>query len=337
MSKKLNVAVVGATGAVGESFLEILASRQFPVDKLHALASGREPGRTVVFGKKNIDVEDLSTFDFKTVDLAFFSAGGKVSAEYVPIALAAGCRVIDNTSVFRMNKDVPLVVPEVNAGILNKETKFVSNPNCSTIQLVVALKPLQDKYGIERVNVSTYQAVSGTGRQAIDELAKQAVDLFNGLPIESAVYPQQIAFNVLPHIDSFESNGYTREEMKIINETPKILGLKELDVTATAVRVPVFYGHSLAVTVELHKNFELAELRETLKNAPGIILMDEAESNGYPTPLLQGSGTDAVYVGRVRRDISHPQAVVLWIVADNVRKGGALNSIQIAECFLEHA
>ena len=337
VSKKVDVAVVGATGAVGEAMLEILHQRQFPVGKVYALASARSAGTTVDFGNRSLMVEDLATFDFSKVQVGLFSPGASVSKEYAPIAAAAGCVVIDNTSQFRYDDDIPLVVPEVNpdAIVEYKNRGIIANPNCSTIQMMVALKPIYDAVGIERINVATYQAVSGTGKPAMDELARQTADLLNGRSIQKAVYPKQIAFNVLPHIDVFEENGYTKEEMKMVWETKKIMGDESIVVNPTAVRVPVFYGHSEAVHIETRDKITAEDAKKLFTDFDGIELMDSHEDGGYPTAVSDASGQDPVYVGRVREDISHPRGLNLWVVADNVRKGAALNSVQIAEVLVE--
>ena len=331
-----NVAIVGATGAVGECLLEILAEREFPVKQLHALASERSAGTSVMFGKRSITVENLAEFDFGQVEIALFSAGGAISAEFAPKAAEAGCVVVDNTSQFRNDVDVPLVVTEVNpqniADFRNKN--LIANPNCSTMQMVVALKPIHDAAGIRRISVATYQAVSGAGRSAVGELASQTAELLNGRPARADVFPSQIAFNALPHIDRFMDNGYTREEMKMHWETRKILGDESIDVSATCVRIPVFYGHSEAVQVETRQAISAAEVRELLLDAPGVRLLDEPESNGYPTPVEHAAGADPVFVGRIRDDFSLENGVNLWIVADNIRKGAALNTVQIAEILL---
>ncbi len=333
MAKKYNVAVVGATGAVGEVILSILAERDFPIDEIVALASSRSAGKEVDFGRRKLSVQDLDEFDFANTDIALFSAGGSISAEHAPRAAAAGCVVIDNTSHFRREPDIPLVVPEVNpqdvAGY--RERGIIANPNCSTVQMVVALKPLDDAATIERINVATYQAVSGTGKEAIDELAQQTASLLNGRPAEASVYPKQIAFNCLPHIDTFQDNGYTREEMKMVWETHRILGREDIGVNPTTVRVPVFYGHSEAVHIETREPLGAAAARQLLSVAPGVKVLDEQVDGGYPTAVTEGAGQDPVFVGRIREDISHPRGLNLWVVSDNVRKGAALNSVQIAE------
>ena len=333
MSKKVDVAVVGATGAVGETMLEILHQRKFPVGKIYALASERSAGSTVSYGNKSIIVEDLATFDFSKVQIGLFSPGASVSRVYAPIAAKAGCVVIDNTSEFRYVDDIPLVVPEVNPDAIAdyKNHGIIANPNCSTIQMLVAMKPIYDAVGIARVNVCTYQAVSGTGKPAMDELAKQTAALLNGRTVESKVYPKQISFNVLPQIDVFEENGYTKEEMKMVWETKKIMGDDSILVNPTAVRVPVFYGHSEALHIETRQKITAEDARTLLSKSEGIVVVDEHVDGGYPTAVTDGSGTDPVYVGRIREDISHPNGLNLWVVADNVRKGAALNSVQIAE------
>ena len=337
MADKVNVAVVGATGAVGEAMLSILEERDFPVGELFPLASERSAGSTVSFRNKSVTVGNLADFDFSQAAIGLFSAGGSISAEHAPRAAAAGCVVIDNTSHFRQEADIPLVVPEVNPeAIADYKTRgIIANPNCSTIQMLVALKPLHDAAGIERINVCTYQAVSGTGKPAIEELAGQTARLLNGQPIEREVYPAQIAFNALPHIDSFQENGYTREEMKMVWETRKILGDESIQVNPTCVRVPVFYGHSEAVHIETRDKLGAAEARALLESAPGVEVIDSHEDGGYPTAVGEAAGSDPVYVGRIREDISHPRGLNLWVVSDNVRKGAALNSIQIAECLLK--
>jgi aspartate-semialdehyde dehydrogenase len=333
MSKKYDVAVVGATGAVGETMLSILAERDFPVNNVYPLASSRSAGSRVEFKGKYLVVKDLAEFDFSTVQIGLFSAGGSVSREYAPKAGRAGCVVIDNTSEFRLEDDVPLVVPEVNAHAIAGYTarNIIANPNCSTIQMLVALKPIYDAVGIERINVATYQAVSGTGKEAIEELATQTATLLNGKPVTPHVYPKQIAFNALPHIDTFQDNGYTREEMKMVWETHKIFEDPNIRVNPTAVRIPVFYGHSEAIHIETRDKISAAQARELLGNAPGVVVMDEREPGGYPTAATDSVGQDPVFVGRIREDISHDKGLDLWVVADNVRKGAALNSVQIAE------
>ena len=333
MTRKYNVAVVGATGAVGETMLSILSERKFPVDKAFALASRRSAGSRVEFDGNSLLVQDTAEFDFSQADIGLFSAGASVSKVYAPVAAQANCIVIDNTSQFRYDDDIPLVVPEVNPRALSAYATrgIIANPNCSTIQMVVALKPVHDAVGVERVNVATYQAVSGTGKDAIEELATQTTAILNAKPLQCEVYPKQIAFNVLPHIDVFMDNGYTKEEMKMVWETRKIMGDDSIEVNPTAVRVPVFYGHSEAVHIETREKISAQEVRQLLKNSPGIAVIDEHEDGGYPTAVTEGAGRDAVYVGRIREDISHPRGVNFWVVSDNVRKGAALNSVQIAE------
>lgn len=333
MTRRLKIAIVGVTGAVGEALLSGLEERDFPVERLYPLASSRSVGKTVEFNHEKIDVMDLSMFDFNGVDIALFSAGGAVSKEYAPKAAAAGCVVIDNTSYFRYDADIPLVVPEVNPERIADYThrRIIANPNCSTIQMVVALKPLHDAVGISRINVATYQAVSGTGKAAISELVTQVGELLNGRPVKPTVYPQQIAFNVLPHIDVFEDNGYTREEMKMVRETRKILEDDTIMVNPTTVRVPVIYGHSEAIHLELKSKITADKARELLKKAPGVVVVDDPSQLKYPTPIQHAIGHDEVYVGRIREDLSHPCGLNLWVVADNIRKGAATNAIQIAE------
>jgi aspartate-semialdehyde dehydrogenase len=333
MSREYDVAVVGATGAVGEAMISILEERNFPVRNLYALASSRSAGKTVMFRGKSIRVTDLAEFDFSKAQIGLFSAGGSISEQFAPIAAAAGCVVIDNTSHFRQDDDIPLIVPEVNIAALAgyKARNIIANPNCSTIQMLVALKPIYDAVGIKRINVATYQAVSGTGKEAIEELASQTAKLLSGQDALCEVYPKQIAFNVLPHIDTFQDNGYTREEMKMVWETRKIFGDQDIEVNPTCVRVPVFFGHSEAVHIETVDKISAQRARELLANAPGVTVLDERAAGGYPTAVTESAGADAVFVGRIREDISHPRGLNMWIVADNVRKGAALNSVQIAE------
>jgi aspartate-semialdehyde dehydrogenase len=337
MSAKYDVAVVGATGAVGEAMLEILAQRKFPVNRVYPLASERSAGKRVPFGDTYLTVEDLGSFDFSKVQIGLFSAGAAISEKFAPRAAAAGCVVIDNTSQFRYDDEIPLVVPEVNPGAIAGYTRhgIIANPNCSTIQMLVALKPLHDAAGIERINVCTYQAVSGTGKEAIEELASQTAELLNGRSAKATVYPKQIAFNVLPQIDVFQENGYTKEEMKMVWETRKIMEDDAIQVNPTAVRVPVFYGHSEAVHIETREKLTVEQARALLQQAEGVVVIDERRDGGYPTAVSEGAGHDPVYVGRIREDISHPRGLDLWVVADNVRKGAALNSIQIAEILVK--
>lgn len=335
MSKQYDVCILGATGAVGEAMLSILEQRKFPVRNLYLLASSRSAGTVLSYRGEEITVLDVDSFDFSKAQIGLFSAGGSVSEKYAPIAAAAGCVVIDNTAHFRYDRDIPLVVPEVNPHAIAqyKNRGIIANPNCSTIQMLVALKPIKDAVGIARINVATYQAVSGTGKEAIDELAGQTRALFNSQDPEVEVYPKRIAFNVLPQIDVFMENGYTKEEMKMVWETQKIMEDDSIMVNPTAVRVPVFYGHSEAVHIETHKKITAAEARALLEKAPGVIVMDEHVPGGWPT-AVDAAGQDATYVGRIREDISHPMGLDMWVVSDNVRKGAALNSIQIAEILI---
>ena len=335
MSKQVNVAIVGATGAVGETMLKILAERNFPVGKLHVLASERSAGSEVHYGAKSLIVQDLATFDPAGVDIALFSAGGSVSKQYAPKFAAAGAVVIDNSSAFRQDDDVPLVVAEVNPeAARNRPRGIIANPNCSTMQMLVALAPIHRAVGIERINVATYQSVSGTGRRALEELGKQTAGMLNFQTVQPEVYPVQIAFNVIPHGGDFTDNGYTTEEMKLVWETRKILDDESIGVNATVVRVPVFYGHSEAVHIETRDKLSAADARALLEKAPGVEVVDEHTGGGYPTPVTHASGTDPVYVGRIREDISHPRGLSLWVVADNIRKGAALNAVQLAELVL---
>ncbi|MDA1076403.1 MAG: aspartate-semialdehyde dehydrogenase [Proteobacteria bacterium] len=329
-----DVAIVGATGAVGEALIEILEQRKFPVKTLYLLASERSAGKRIAFHGKSVMVTRLDEFDFSKAQIGLFSAGGPLSAEYAPIAAAAGCVVIDNTSHFRYDDDIPLIVPEVNAHALQgfERRNIIANPNCSTIQMVVALKPIFDAVGILRINVATYQAVSGAGGKGVKELAAQTASLLNGSPIEAKVMPIQIAFNAIPQIDAFQPNGYTKEEMKMVWETRKILGDETIQVNPTCVRIPVFFGHSEAVHIETARPITAEDARALLSKAPGIKVIDEHKPGGYPTAAKEAAGTDAVFVGRIRNDISHANGLNMWVVSDNVRKGAALNSIQIAEC-----
>lgn len=332
MSRQYKVAVVGATGAVGEVMLALLAERGFPVGELVALASARSAGNEVRFGRQEVEVRDLAGFDPAGVDIALFSAGGEVSREHAPRFAAAGAVVIDNSSAFRGDDDVPLVVSEVNPGKIRERPRgIIANPNCSTMQLVLALAPIHRRAGIERINIATYQSVSGTGQRALEELGRQTAGLLNFQQVEAAVYPVQIAFNVIPHGGDFTDNGYTSEEMKLVTETRKILDDPDIRVNATVVRVPVFYGHSEAVNIETRDKLSAAEARVLLEAAPGVEVVDERVAGGYPTPVTHASGRDPVFVGRIRDDLSHPRGLNLWIVADNIRKGAALNAVQIAE------
>ena len=347
-----NVAVVGATGLVGKTMIQVLAERKFPVNQLHALASERSAGRTVDFGDRQVPVRPLNDFDFSGVHIALFSAGASIAAEYAPRAVRRGAIVIDNSSAFRYDDDVPLVVPEVNPQALSdcRSRGIIANPNCSTIQLVVALKPLHDAAGIHRIGVATYQAISGAGRRAMEYLVRHTADMMagKGRPEETNESTEQepdhngqatatapsVAFNAVPHIGEFQDNGYTKEEMKIVWETRKILDDDALRISATAVRVPVFFGHSEAVNVELKRELPVDEALGLFRGAPGVILMSQDQAGGYPTPGINATQSDAVFVGRVREDISHEMGLNFWIVADNVRKGGALNAVQIAELLI---
>ena len=334
MSRAFDVAVLGATGLVGQHMIEILEQRDFPINTLYPLASSRSAGGKVKFKGKEISVLDADTFDWTKVQLGFFSAGGSVSEKYAPIAAEAGCVVIDNTSQYRYEADIPLVVPEVNAHALAdfRNRNIIANPNCSTIQMMVALKPIQDAVGIARINVATYQSVSGAGKSAMEELARQTTDLLSGREIKPKAFSRQIAFNVIPQIDVFMDNDYTKEEMKMLWETQKIMGDDSILVNATAVRVPVFFGHGEAIHLETHSPIDAQEVKRLLADAPGVTLLENRED--FPTQVGNASGTDEVYVGRVRNDISHPNGINMWVVSDNVRKGAATNSVQIAEVLI---
>ncbi len=336
MSKQFNVAVVGATGAVGQTMLEILRQRKFPVKNLVPLASAKSAGSDVQFGNRTLIAQDLASFDFKDIDIALFSAGGSVSAEHAPRAAAAGAVVIDNTSQFRYEADIPLVVAEVNPeAIAQYKTRgIIANPNCSTMQMLVALAPLHRAATITRINVATYQSVSGAGRSGLEELGQQTAQLLSFKQIKSKKFPVQIAFNLIPQIDVFMDNGYTKEEMKMIWETQKILDAA-IQVNPTCVRVPVFYGHSEAVHIETKTKLTAAQAKALLAAAPGIELVDDPQNMQFPTPVTHGAGKDPVYVGRVREDVSHPNGLNLWVVADNIRKGAALNAVQIAELLVK--
>ncbi len=337
MSKKWNVAVLGATGLVGDMILRVLEERKFPVGELFPLASSRSVGKRVEFAGKQWPVLDAETFDFSRAQIGLFSAGGDVSAKYAPRAAAAGCVVVDNTSQFRYEDDIPLVVPEVNgAAIAQYKTRgIIANPNCSTIQMLVALKPIHDAVGIERINVATYQSVSGAGKKAVDELAGQTAQLLNGHgEVEAKVMARQIAFNCLPQIDKFLDNGYTKEEMKMHWETQKIFGDSSIRVNATAVRVPVFFGHSEAVHIETRRKITADEARALLEKAPGVKVIDERKPGGYPTAVTDAANHDTVFVGRIREDYTHEHGLDLWVVADNIRKGAASNAVQIAEILI---
>ncbi len=335
--RKFKVAIVGATGAVGAALLEILAERKFPASSVVPLASERSAGSSVDFGRRSLVVQDLEEYDFGDTDIALFSAGGSISAKHAPRAAAAGCYVVDNSSEFRYVDEVPLVVAEVNpdAIAMAREGRIIANPNCSTMQMMVALAPIHRQVGIERINIATYQSVSGAGRSAMEELGRQTAALLSFQSPKIEHFPAQIAFNVIPQIDRFEDNGYTREEMKMVWETQKILD-PSIKVNPTAVRVPVFYGHAEAVHLETSKAISIDQVRELMRAAPGIELVDEAVTGGYPTPVTHAAGNDPVYVGRLRKDLSHSRGLSMWIVADNIRKGAALNAIQIAELLVEH-
>ncbi len=330
--KSFNVAVVGATGAVGQTMLSILEQRKFPIHTLNVLASERSAGEQIEFDGKKITVADLATFNPAGVDFALFSAGGSISKQYAPKFAEAGAIVIDNSSAFRMDDDVPLVVSEVNPEALDSIPRgIVANPNCSTMQMLVALAPIHRAVGISRINVATYQSVSGAGRSALEELARQTANILSFKDPDPQRFSLQIAFNLIPHIDDFMENGYTKEEMKLVWETQKILNDPTIKVNPTAVRVPVFYGHSEAVHIETRAKITEEDARALLENAPGVVVVDDRMAQGYPTPVTHASGTDAVYVGRIREDVSMENGLNLWVVSDNIRKGAALNAVQIAE------
>ncbi len=334
MTRQWKVAVLGATGLVGDTMIKVLEERKFPVAELFPLASNRSLGKSVEFNGKKVPVIDVDTFDFANADVGLFSAGGEISRIYAPKAAAAGCVVIDNTSEFRYDDDIPLVVPEVNPEAIAqfKQRRIIANPNCSTIQMLVALKPLHDAAKIERINVATYQSVSGAGKEAVEELAAQSVALMSGKgPVKPKVVAAQIAFNVVPQIDKFQDNGYTKEEMKMFWETRKIFNDPEIRVNATAVRVPVFFGHSEVVSIETARKLTVAEAHKLLDKAPGVKVIDTRKPGGYPTAAVEAANDDRVFVGRIREDISHERGLNLWIVSDNIRKGAATNSVQIAE------
>ena len=336
--REFDVAILGATGAVGEVMLEILEERDFPVRELYLLASERSAGKKFQFRGKSLTVQNLETFDFSQVQIGLFSAGGSISAEFAPKAAAAGCIVIDNTSQFRRDKDVPLVVPEVNPHMITEygDRRIIANPNCSTIQMLVALKPIYDAVGISRINVASYQAVSGAGKRAVEVLATETAKLLNAQPIEQDVFPQQIAFNAIPLIGDLQDNGYSLEEMKMVWETKKIFEDESIQVNPTCVRIPVFFGHSEAVHIETREVITATQATELLASATGVVVIDEREDPDFPTPVRDAAGTDSVFVGRIREDISSERGLNLWVVSDNVRKGAALNSIQIAEVLIKH-
>lgn len=332
--EQYNVAVAGATGAVGRKMLEILAEREFPIANLKVLASAKSAGQVLNFKGNEVKVEELRENSFEGVDIALFSAGASVSRQFAPFAVKSGCIVIDNSSAFRMESEVPLVVPEVNPEAIGDKPGIIANPNCSTIQMVVALKPIHDKYKIKRIIVSTYQSVSGSGQKAIDELQNQTESLLAGKQVISNVYPYQIAFNCLPHIDIFMDNGYTKEEMKMVEETRKILGDSSVMVSPTTVRVPVFYSHSESVNVETLNPINAKDVKELLSGISGIEVLDNPESNEYPL-AVDCVDRDEVFVGRIRDDISCENAINFWVVSDNLRKGAALNAVQIAEILIQ--
>ncbi len=334
MNQAYDVAVVGASGVIGETMISILEQRNFPVRNLFPLGSERSAGTRIKFNGEEIGIGLLSEFDFSNAQFGLFSAGAGISDQFAPLASQSGCTVIDNTSRFRNEPDVPLVVPEVNPEALDWHGGLIANPNCSTIQMVVALKPIYDAVGIERINVATYQSVSGAGRGAIEELASQTAALLNGRDPVIEQIPKQIAFNAIPHIDVFLDNGYTKEEMKMVWETQKILGDTSIKVNPTTVRIPVFFGHSEAVHIETKSKISAAEARALLENAPGVKVIDDPEVLDYPTAAGDAANLDDVFVGRIREDISHERGLNMWVVSDNVRKGGALNTVQIAECLI---
>jgi len=336
MSRKFKVAILGATGLVGETLMEILEQRQFPIEELSLLASKRSAGKRLSFAGKNIKVLDVAEFDFKGIDIAFFSAGGSVSEQYAPIAGRAGAVVIDNTSAFRYDDDIPLVVPEVNSDSIPefKNRNIIANPNCSTIQIMLALKPILDEVGLARVNIATYQAVSGAGRTAMERLSKETAQLMNAKGAEGDL-SRQFAFNVIPEIDVMLDNGYTKEEMKMVWETRKILGLSDLPVNPTAARVPVFFGHSVALHIETQHKISADKVMNLLEKAPGVEVIDSREPVQFPTALSHAANNDATYVGRIREDISHENGINMWVVADNIRKGAALNAVQIGEILVK--
>lgn len=331
MNERLRLAVVGATGAVGETMLSILSEYGFEDAEVHALASEKSLGKTVDFGRKSLAVEVLDDYDFAGTDFALFSAGAGISIEHAPRAAAAGCTVIDNTSAFRRDDNIPLVVPEINGDLLEglKPGSIISNPNCSTIQMLIAIAPIHAAAGIDRVNVSTYQSVSGAGSKGMEELARQTMDRLSFKEVEPSVFAQPIAFNAIPVIDAMQENDYTREEMKLHWETQKILRDDSIAVNATAVRIPVFYGHSEAVHLETREDIDLDKVREVMNKAPGLVLVDSIEPKEQVTAVTHAAGKDEVFVSRLRRDFSHPRGINMWVVGDNVRKGAALNAVQI--------
>jgi aspartate-semialdehyde dehydrogenase len=331
MSEKLNIAVVGATGAVGEAILSILAEYGFKGDNVHALASEQSLGKTVEFGKRTLAVKVLDDFDFAGTDFALFSAGGGISLEHAPRATSAGCTVIDNTSAFRRDPEIPLVVPEINGDLLKDlpAGSIIANPNCSTIQMVIAIAPIHAAAGIDRINVATYQSVSGAGSKGMEELARQTMDRLSFKEVNPSVFAQPIAFNAIPVIDTMQDNGYTREEMKMHWETCKILRDDNIGVNATAVRIPVFFGHSEAVHLETSRDISMDDVREAMQKAPGLVLVDDTDPKEQVTAVTHAAGKDEVFVSRLRRDHSHARGINMWVVGDNVRKGAALNAVQI--------
>lgn len=333
MTQKVDIAVVGATTLVGEAILDLLAARKFPSGRVYALDAETDGEQDVDFGNKTLDVELLADFDFSAVQIVLFAAGEDVAASYAPKALEAGCIVIDDSACFRFEDDVPLVVAEVNPQAIAaaRQRRIIANPGSTVSQMLAVLKPLHDAATLTRINVVTYQSVSGSGREGVSELAGQTARLLNARPVETGVYPHQIAFNLLPQIGAFQENGYTWEEMKMVLETRKVMELPDLLVNPTAVRVPVFFGHALALHVELARKLTAAEATALLKDAAGVVLLDERVDGGYATPVTEAVNADSVYVSRIREDISHASGLDLWIVADNVRKGAALNAVQIAE------
>lgn len=335
MSQAFNVAVLGATGLVGQTMMDLLAERDFPIDTLYPLASERSAGGQIEFKGKKLKVLNADEFDWSLVQFGFFSAGGSVSAKFAPIAAEAGCVVIDNTSHYRYEPDIPLVVPEVNASALAdfRNRNIIANPNCSTIQMMVALKPIYDAVGIERINVCTYQSVSGAGKSAMEALARQTAELLNAKEITGDEFSRQIAFNVIPQIDVFQDNDYTKEEMKMVWETRKIMGDESILVNPTAVRVPVFFGHGEAIHIETRQPIDAEQVKELLRNAPGVKLYEDREA--FPTQVCSAAGNDLTHVGRVRNDISHANGINMWVVSDNIRKGAATNSVQIAETLIK--
>ncbi len=335
MSQAYNVAVLGATGLVGQTMMDLLAERDFPIDTLYPLASERSAGGEIDFKGKKLTVLNADDFDWSQVQIGFFSAGGSVSEKFAPIAADAGCVVIDNTSHYRYEPDIPLVVPEVNASALAdfRNRNIIANPNCSTIQMMVALKPIQDAVGIERINVCTYQSVSGAGKSAMESLASQTAQLLNGKDVTGDEFSRQIAFNAIPQIDVFLDNDYTKEEMKMVWETRKIMGDDSILVNPTAVRVPVFFGHGEAIHIETRQPIDAEDVKNLLRDAPGIKLHENRED--FPTQVCSASGNDDTHVGRVRNDISHPNGINMWVVSDNIRKGAATNSVQIAEALIK--